>query len=400
MKTVAYLAPEIPAGSESIHFRHGSDDTYALCPVCVAGLLTALPAFATVGGRGLKPSINGVPPIYVLPEGQSLFESLVRSLVLPGYQPPTRSQTYDLAWWERKPKPIVELDREVIEVGYLHSLTFPVRRIRLHPERLDDSTLCSRCGSRSLWGVRTMVFAMGEARPKDTPPWFDPFAAYVLPQGKKGSSAPKPVRPQPNHALWREFASLFLMPSQKHGAQQWRRPTVLDQLVELTDPYADPAAMYTFRCVGLRTNMDTKVFEWVEAGFEVPPPLLCDPIGSDLVKEALVFADECDDIIQKVFTSRLRGDASLRTWMQQRFWEALAAPFRQLMLQLAVPNSAQRLDARKAWMERCLREARDAFHQAAEQMGEDTASLRQCVESENILGARLNKLRKEYLPNE
>lgn len=392
IKSVAYLAPELPAGSEIVHFRHGSDDTYVFCPTCAAGCLCALPAFATVGGGGIKPSINGVPPIYVLPEGHTLFESLAYSLVLPDYQPLVRSRAQDLAWWERAP--IIQQSHEVVEVGYLHSLTFPARRVRLHPERLDAP--CSRCGNSSQYGVRTMIYEMGEYRPKDAPLWFDPFAAYVLPQSKKDDAQPRPIRPQPNHALWREYASLFLTHT-SGGEQNSRRPRVLDQLAEL-DPGGDLSTLYSFRCVGMRTDMRAKVFEWVESGFEVPPALLRDPQGGVLVGQAIAFADRCAEIIRRTFTKSWKGEVSLRASMEERFWAALAAPFRQMVLRMSRPE--QHLAARQEWIKRCIREAKGAFRTTVEYLGDDAATLEKRFRSEEEVFRSLNKLRKEYLPDE
>ncbi|MGC8879965.1 MAG: type I-E CRISPR-associated protein Cse1/CasA [Anaerolineae bacterium] len=392
IKTVAYLAPELPTGSEVIHFYHGSDDAYVFCPVCVAGCLCALPPFATAGGQGIRPSINGVPPIYVLPEGRTLFESLVYSLVLPNYQPTARSRTQDLAWWEREPT--IQKSREVSEVGYLHSLTFPARQVRLHPERLD--ALCSRCGNPIRWGVRTMIYEMGEYRPQDAPVWFDPFAAYILPQKTKSDSRPRPIRPQPNHALWREYASLFLTHTQG-GEQNSCRPSVLDQLAELTEQDEDVGLLYSFRCVGLRTDMKAKVFEWVEAGFEVPPALLRDPQGGAQVRQAIEFANRCAKAIRNVFTKNWKVEARLCASMEEHFWTALAAPFRQTVLRMSRPE--QRSTARGEWIERCVREAKNAFRTALEHLGDDAATLEKRFISERNVSASLNKLRKEYLPD-
>lgn len=395
-KTVAYLTPDIPAGSEVIHFRHGSDDAWAFCPVCIGGCLSALPAFATVGGRGLKPSINGVPPIYVLPEGHNLFESLAYSLVLPDYHPSASSQRQDLVWWERDP--IIHSGQEVSEVGYLHSLTFPARRVRLHPERLDAP--CSRCGAHGSWGVRTMVFEMGECRPPNAPAWFDPFVAYVLPnEGKSDFSSPPPlpIRPKPHHALWREYVSLFLNSAQDQ-TQKRRRPAVLDQLVELIESSdEDAGSLYSFRCVGLRANK-AKIFEWVEAGFEVPPALLRDPMGGTLVDRAIEFAERCAQIIRKAFTKGWKGETGLRIYMEECFWAALAVPFRQMVLQMSQPERYS--IAHKEWIDRCVRKAQEAFCTTAKHTGDDAAALEKQVINEVYVAGRLDKLRKEYLQDE
>ena len=180
----------------------------------------AQPAFATSGGSGIKPSINGVPPLYVLPQGETLAHSLIASLVTPAHRPVAADGDCDEPWWRHAPTIGFKDERE--RVGYLHSLTFPARRVRLHPTAAAGS--CARCGRQDAWSVQTMVFQMGESRPGDAPFWLDPFAAYRLREDKD----PVPVRPLEGRVLWREFAALFL-PSgdQEH---QTIPPTVVYQL--------------------------------------------------------------------------------------------------------------------------------------------------------------------------
>ena len=69
-KTVAYLFPEEPAATNINHFSHRYDDDYQYAPASAAAGLVTIPAFATSGGAGIRPSINGVPPLYVLPDGR------------------------------------------------------------------------------------------------------------------------------------------------------------------------------------------------------------------------------------------------------------------------------------------------------------------------------------------
>jgi CRISPR system Cascade subunit CasA len=399
-KTIAYLATETPAGTEITHYRHGAEDVQAFCPVCAAGCLVTIPPFATTGGRGIKPSINGVPPIYVLPGGKSLFESLAASLLLPGYRPEVASKNSDAAWWTRRP--IVERGKEVHEVGYLYSLTFPARRVRLHPEQLHAA--CSRCGQFSEWGVRTMVFEMGESRPKDAPFWFDPFVAYRLRVGK-GRSVPTPIRPVAGQAVWREFAGLFLQKPMATDNTKNRtlRPRVLDQMADMEIGADVP--IYPFRCVGLRTDMKAKVFEWIDAGFEVPPALLRDQRGAIVVDEAIQFARECANIIAGVFhdmfgekSNKQERHRGLKTRMQEEYWAALADPFRQFVLTGASPNGREA--ARCRWLDTVVREARQTFASAAAGVGDNAVALRQRVQGEHLCDISLAKKRKEYLPNE
>jgi CRISPR type I-E-associated protein CasA/Cse1 len=71
-----YLMQEVPTGTNSWHFRHSTDKRDGLCPACCAAGLLRLPLFATSGGRGKPPGVNQKPPVYVVPVGSSLAETL------------------------------------------------------------------------------------------------------------------------------------------------------------------------------------------------------------------------------------------------------------------------------------------------------------------------------------
>src|SRR3972149_4985120 len=71
-----YLVQEVPTGTNLSHFRHSTDGNNGLCPACCAMGLLRLPVFATSGGRGKPPGVNQKPPIYVIPLGSSLAETL------------------------------------------------------------------------------------------------------------------------------------------------------------------------------------------------------------------------------------------------------------------------------------------------------------------------------------
>jgi CRISPR system Cascade subunit CasA len=201
IKSVSVLTAETSRITALQHYRHGRELEEQFCPACATKGLLTIPQFISIGGRGFRPSINGIPPLYVLPGGDTLFHSLVASVLLPDFQPGARDDE-DVPWWIHAP---VVRTGEVEAVGYLHSLTFPARRVRLHPQSL--SGVCTRCGMPLIWGVRTIIFEMGESRSKSASPWLDPFVAYRV-----GTEHPVAIRLQPGKALWREFAALFLMP--------------------------------------------------------------------------------------------------------------------------------------------------------------------------------------------
>lgn len=339
-KPVAYLLQEQSAGTAVTHYNHAYDDSQIFCAPCVVKGLLLTPPFASSGGAGIKPSINGVPPIYVLPGGKTLFDSLTASLTTPKFQPINEEDEdeEDVAWWQRPLPTIVGKKDEVFEVGYLHSLLFPARRVRLHPQHLTEP--CTRCGTQTTWGVATMVYEMGESRHPDLTFWWrDPFAAYQKP--KKENAPPLPIRPIANRALWREYAGLFLPDQEDQNKLKAFRPSVINQLevVHRRDETAVPPDVFHFRTIGLRTDMKMKIFEWDETGFTVPPRLLADADAAHFIKMGIEFAKHSEDTLKSTFNQYFGGSgkseryAALKKQMSQQYWQSLGEAFQQYILQ-------------------------------------------------------------------
>lgn len=331
-KPIGYLLEEQPAGTAVTHYNHLYDESQLFCSQCVAKGLLTMPAFASSGGAGIKPSINGVPPIYVLPGGDTLFHALAGSLIVPSYQPGTIG-VQDLAWWERPLPIIVEKKGEVRRVGYLHSLTFPARRIRLHPIPL--AIVCSRCGQQTTWGVKTMVYEMGESQSETASWWRDPFVAYRKPKNDK--EEPLPVRPVEGRALWREYVAIFLPQEQDAEGKKGIRPALLEQLEDVwrIEKTALPYRQIPLRTIGLRTDMKMKIFEWEEAGFAVPPRLLTDPQAAKRIQTAIEFAKECDNRMKSSFSKYFSGGSkgerytALKQAMSREYWQQLGQEFQE-----------------------------------------------------------------------
>lgn len=400
-KPVGYLLPEQPVGTAVTHYTHTYDDAQQFCSHCAAKGLLTIPAFASSGGAGIKPSINGVPPIYVLPGGETLFESLAASLTIPKFQP--GRPEIDQPWWARGPKPIVKKKAIVKKVGYLYSLTFPARRVRLHPTPGQFS--CTRCGQRTTWHVATMVYEMGESRPKDAAWWRDPFAAYRKPKNEKEAKQPNPIRPVEGRPVWREFTGLFLPAKRDEKGYRPYRPTILDQLDLVRDvlPYHEDAAI-PLRVISLRTDMKMKIFEWQESGFAVPPNLLTDWESAEKIEYAIDFAIQCESIIKKTFRQYFGGGGkssrfeSVVAQMSQRYWQELGQAFH-AHVQRYTPQ-ANLPAVFQDWLQTVIREATRLFEEATASLPDDGATLRQQVEANNHCRAKLYSYRKKQYPQE
>lgn len=397
-KSIAYLSPDIPSGTEHTHYRHGAQTDQVFCPACVAAGMVTLPAFSTSGGAGIKPSINGVPPTYVIPIGGNLLQSLLLSLVLPKYQPVAQATDIDLVWWRRTP--IVPKSSDAVSVGYLHSLTFQPRRVRLYPEVVDDN--CSRCGQPTHIGVRMMIFDMGESRPKEAATWFDPFAAYKLPKNKP----PIPIRPVEGKAMWREYGNLFLKKGMGDASMEKTdstlRPSFLDQISDLRE---GDTSVLALRCVGLRTDMKAKVFEWVDSGFEVPGALLKDEVAAYLIDKAVGYASSCARIISNAFRKAFGGSGEnaaryeqLIRVMLDGYWRQLALPFRKLYISLSETGHSP--DAYKEWVDGVTRVAKSSFIEAASNIGMSGDQLHKRYRGERDCSISLYSAQKKELNDE
>ncbi len=360
-KPIGYLLLEQPAGTAVTHYTHAYDQGQQFCSHCVAKGLLLIPAFALAGGSGIKPSINGVPPIYVLPGGETLFDSLCASLILPGFKPPefeAEQREDDSPWWKRRA--MVKKKAIVTSVGYLHGLTFPARRVRLHP--LAGNKPCTRCGQRTPWHVASMIYEMGERLPKDAPWWRDPFAAYCPPK-KESEQRPTPIRPCAGQAIWREFTGLFL--PNRHNY----RPNILNQLEVMRDglPYQDSIPL---RVIGLRTDKRMKIFEWQESGFQIKPRLLTDLESARNIERGLEFAGRCEWLMKKIFRDYFGGAGKDKRFevsisdMSRRYWQELGQKFH-LHIQ-AYTAEANHEQLGEQWLNDVVSTGIDVFWEAAE----------------------------------
>jgi CRISPR system Cascade subunit CasA len=414
LKSVAQLFPEIPAGSLLTLYRHANEEDQVFSPATAAAGLVTMPPFVSSGGAGLMPSINGVPPIYVLPGGRTLFEVLAASLISTEMLDAYSSLDEDV-WWKRaapvtvhaskkkRPGMTFRQHRQLGNVSYLHGLTFPARKVRLHPERLNST--CSRSGEFSEWCVRSMTFGMGESL-EEGPVWRDPFAAYRVPEprssakrqtrrSKRSPDKEKPIRPQRGRAVWREFTGLFL---QREHDNKTRRPLFLDQFCRLSP--GKRMITYPFRCVGWQTDGKMKFYEWFDFGFDVPPTLLQDPDGARWTDQALTFGTDCAKAITYVFSATFGREAkhaerfkALKQRMEADYWAVIAGEFREFVLALGDPAKRER--TLESWFDSVVRQGQSAFDRAAEATGDDGRSLRQIVQGKEACRRQLNILRSK-----
>ncbi len=400
----ARLFHEIPNTDDLVHFYHGLEENRTFCKTCMAKGLVTLSAFAKADGRGYTTPPSGMGPVYVIPNGELLFENLVLSLIVPDNQPQARNREQDLPWWKRSSE--IEAGKSVFSLGYLYSLTFPIRRVRLYPEYLPEH-VCVCCSRPIEWGVRAISWAAGERYAKDAANWLDPFAAYAVRMNNKTNKEEVAVvRFTKGKALWRDYATLFLRsPSGQHI-----QPGILRQLHILSeseqydlDLGRFDADTYPVRCVSFRPEPGKagKIAEWLDTSFQLPIELLDDYDAEIKVSEAIDFANKCERTIAREFDKAYKGNAKksdrnkkAKANMLKHYWRDLAAPFMTYIYTLA--NLEGRDEVQNQWIDVVVDLAKDVFRQACDLVGSSGTLL--------ILGARaqeschksLNIQRRKY----
>jgi CRISPR system Cascade subunit CasA len=385
--TVGRLRAEIPSGSNVNHFRHSYDDEQAYCPGCTARGLVTLAPFAQSAGRGYTPTINGDPPIYVWLAGATLFETLAWNLILPNTRPRTASARDRPAW---RGNGVVKAAEVKTEVGFVESLTWQPRRIRLLP---DGGGTCTLCGTKSSVLVRRIFWGQGCSRSKEAAWWQDPFVAYIGGADKR----PKALRACEDRPLWRDYAVLFLPKLDSDGHHPAR---IIEQALQLVESLGDKELSVpppTLQCFALRSD-NAKVFEWRSESFPFATHLSEDAGRSAAVERALGKSDEVEGILKKNLKKLYpRGGKGNRKALDglihqvlETYWSGLAEPFRCLTLGLDdLANDSESLA--DSWRDEVRNKARDSFEEVAKTFDTNADSLRRVAEARRFFYGTLRK---------
>jgi CRISPR system Cascade subunit CasA len=244
-KSIAGLFPAVPSGTNVVLWYHEHEDDVWFSVEQAARLLTTIAPFMTAGGAGLSPSINGAPPLYVLPMGLNLFQTIVINIPLR-----TKQDRGDepVAWRQTR----VPGD-ERTHTTTVEALTWRPRCIQLVPD--DDNR------------VREMYFTKGDSTRLS---WIDANVAYKYEKDKV-----TPIRLRENRPPWRDIGPLTLLREDVSGRGTgdnkvaYQRPDVVQQAFEISREDSD----LTIQVYGMRTDQNMKIFEWTKSTWSVPAKL-------------------------------------------------------------------------------------------------------------------------------
>jgi CRISPR system Cascade subunit CasA len=320
-KPLAGLFPATPSGTNVNHWHHEHEEKMTVTVQEAVRLITTIAPFMTAGGAGLSPSINGSPPIYALPMGRNLFETIIMNIPIRSEQ---ESGEGVIAWRsDRLP------GQERSQATTVEALTWKPRRIQLIPETDDKNKI----------SVRKMIFEKGDSTRLN---WIDASLAYRYDKDKV-----TPIRMRENRTLWRDAGPLLLLNDNEQGKFEekvsFRRPDVVEQAFILTHS----GELLMISVYGMRTDMKMKIFEWVKSLWVVPSNLGRSTRLGSLVQHELDRAEKAAfslrNCIKSLYPREGAGNkkalGTLSNRCEHAFWQHLEVSFHPLMNSFAMLNS-------------------------------------------------------------
>jgi len=125
IKYVAVLDSTRASGHNAIHFDHNLENTVWLGPAEAFREMLTAQIFCTAMTGGYPSNVNGVPPLFFLPQGNNLFETLVLAMS----EVDEDEKIAGLPLWESNFEIVPQ--QEVTKTTQLYGMFFPSRRIRL-----------------------------------------------------------------------------------------------------------------------------------------------------------------------------------------------------------------------------------------------------------------------------
>ena len=389
-KPLAGLLPPIPSGTNAAHFHHDRESAFGVSPAAAARLLASVASFMTAGGAGLAPSINGAPPWYALITEDTLFETLGRN----AYVMDRQKIALGIPAW-RDDRPLNPAER-CKSADLLEGWTWRPRRIQLVP---GEPGMCALTGAKADLLVRTMKFAAGASCDFI---WRDPHVPYKI-----DDKGPKVMRPQEDKDVWRDTAPLALLNQRDYtqggAAIQFRRPAVIDQLVQMTQAeYIDKGPL-RLTLYGMRTDLKMKVFEWHRTTLSLPKPLvLQDKFHGEVQREMERAGDAAYALrkaVKMTFDREGEGNKaafdSLAAYAQRQFWADLRPNYDHFLQEIAPLSASQKEEwdtARGRWWAAIRRGGKAALEQAIGDLDADAGALRRQVLAEKSFSNALFRL--------
>lgn len=389
-KKVIDLYPEMASGNNATLFDHNTEGNYAsFTPQQAARALLFVQACSFAGGSGLAPKDSSDAPlargVVFLVEGENLFQSLALNL-LPYQNMPERgieNSDQDQPIWESTDG---YYPKRKIPLGYMDYLTWPTRRILLHPELINSQV-----------AVRQVSMGAGQRLNREL---LGPFHHYRMDK-TRGYLV---HRLSEYRVLWRDSASFLRLQS----PEEVFPPETIRWLAELvSDGELEDHHTYRYMALGMASNQ-AKVDYFRNQHLPLPGAYLQ---NQELVSDLKTVLDAAENVRSRLGASLARTASLLLSptsdhpegrkpdrkdvnnllshWAFDRFyWAALEIPFLELLE--ALPR--ERDNALDAWDQVLQQTARQVFDQVECRLGTQPRALRASVRGSGQLQGSLRKL--------
>ena len=382
-KPLAGMFPAVPSGTNVCFWHHKHEEDLAVSCQEAARMLTTIAPFMTAGGRSLSPSINYAPPLYVLPLGKNLFETILLNTPLR-----KEENDDDRIAWRNDSMP----GEARSQATTLEALTWRPRQIQLIPEKKKEEII-----------IRKIKYKKGDSSKFK---WRDASVAYRF--EKKDSD---PIRMYENRPIWRDAGPLLLLNNSDHGRAEgkvaFRRPDVVDQAFSLqTRDHNLLIQIYGMRTYNKKKDKKNKVFEWIKSSLIVPTGLgrftrLGAIVNSEVDRAERVSEVLCS-CIKALYPREGEGNknalGSLINRSERAYWQSLESFFYKLMSAFgslkeeSVDDPLLVASTAKEWRTNIRFSALKQLKEASEDMDSDSDALERRVHARTRLQRSLAKL--------
>lgn len=376
----------LASGNNATLFDHHTNDSEVILSAAQAAILIINAQSFAFGFLTFKdgPSARGVNFILL---GENLFQTLVMNLIRYDENKPFHIFNEDMPFWEWE-NPF--MPKRTKPAGYLDYLTWPCRKILLHPDEHGEKVLSWQVDNGLRLDIATEPFLT------------NPMMQYSKKDRPAPGSAPyRPLKFEEGRAIWRDSTSIMSINSEDNKA-----PQVLEWMAEckvnLNKVRLDAIGissdqgkvnfyreeLFTFPAVYLENaNLQSELKTCLEQAEEVRKSLWV-----AVNQMADIFLAPNADFDEGRNADKKEKQALMdHLFVENHYWAELEIPFYQLLNTLPLGDDS----AMDAW-ENSLREtAWFAFNFAADYLGFSPEALKARAKGGRVLGGRLKEIFKK-----
>ena len=341
IKSINSLVEDVANKTSSTHKLKKSG---SICPSCATKILLSTSHFSHEAGRGFGGGITNAVPIYAMPQGKNLFQTLLLNYILLTYRPDSGNN--NICRWDLVN---VESGKEINgNVDFLTGITWPSRTIQLLPEETDGQ--CSYCGQNSSVLINNIHCIPGWKIKSDATSWRDPWAAYEY---NKEKSVYYPIKANESKDVWRDFNRIFLNKS-IDGFQTL--PLVLQQFSYLMmQNLIDTSNPYKFECF-VFINDQARIVNWYSDSLQFNGLIMDNPSIKNLFDTIFDYSDKVHKLLYSELGVKINTKSnekkkakSVQIFASKMFWELTEQSFKSLLLDNAVNDESQHSDLIQEW---------------------------------------------------